>query len=56
VSDPGSDRAYYTTSVKQGKDGKTRLKDAATGSKVTLESSEILKISKSECTAAVKKK
>jgi hypothetical protein len=47
VTDPGSDKVYYTTKVKK-KDGRVEFKDAATGSEITLQSSEVLKIKKEE--------
>jgi ABC-type uncharacterized transport system auxiliary subunit len=52
VADPISGKSYYTTSVDQNKQGVTKLYDARTGSKVTIQNSEITEISKDEYNAA----
>ncbi|GDY00254.1 hypothetical protein LBMAG48_26570 [Phycisphaerae bacterium] len=52
VADPVSGKSYYTTSVDQNKSGVTKLVDARTGSKVTIQNSEVTKISKDEYKAA----
>lgn len=57
VKDPTSDKVYYTTDLKQKKQtGVVILKDAKSGSKVTLQNSEITEISKKEFKANTKKK
>ena len=49
VVDPASGKEYFTTKVKQaGKSGAVTIKDAKTGAKVTLQSTEVHKISKKE--------
>jgi hypothetical protein len=48
VADPASGKIYYTKSVKKEKGGAVMLKDAATGDKVTLQNSQISKVSKEE--------
>ena len=52
VADPVSGKSYYTTSVDQNKSGVTKLVDARTGSKVTIQNSEVTKNSKDEYKAA----
>lgn len=52
VADPVSGKSYYTTSVDQNKSGVTKLVDARTGSKVTIQNSEVTKISENEYNAA----
>ena len=52
VADPVSGKSYYTTSVDQNKSGVTKLVDARTGSKVTIQNSEVTEISKDEYNAA----
>jgi hypothetical protein len=52
VTDPVSGKSYYSTSVDQNKSGVTKLVDARTGSKVTIQNSEISEISKDEYNAA----
>lgn len=54
VSDPAGDRLYYTTEIDQSKGGAISFKDEKSGSKVTLQSSEVKKISEDEFEAAVK--
>jgi hypothetical protein len=54
VSDPGSGRQYYTTKIEKSRDGNVSFKDAKSGSEVTLQSSEVKEISKSDYDAGVK--
>jgi hypothetical protein len=54
VTDPTSGNAYYTTKVSDtGKGGAVKIKDAKTGSTVTLQSSEVKEISEQEYEAGV---
>jgi hypothetical protein len=54
VTDPTSGKAYYTTEVSDtGKGGAVKIKDAKTGSTVTLQSSEVKKISEGEYEAGM---
>ena len=60
VSDPASGKAYYTTKIKKAKiggkpTGAIVFKDAATKSQVTLQSSEVKKISGKEFKENTKK-
>ena len=48
VVDPASGKEYFTTKAKERKSGAVTIKDAKTGAKVTLQSSEVHKISKKE--------
>ena len=49
VTDPQSGRSYYTTKVDTaGRAGAVKIKDEKTGSTVTLQSSEVKKISEEE--------
>lgn len=54
VNDPAGDRQYYTTDIDKTKTGAITFKDEKSGSKVTLQSSEVKQISKDEFKAAVK--
>ena len=54
VNDPASERLYYTTEIEQSKAGAITFKDKKSGSKVTLQSSEVKEISADEFKAAVK--
>ena len=54
VNDPTGNKEYYTTDIDQTKAGAVTFKDEKSGSKVTLQSSEIKEISKDEFKAAVK--
>lgn len=55
VTDPNSGKAYYTTDIDHPKhDSAVQFKDEKTQAEVTLQSSEIHKISKDEYKAAVK--
>lgn len=54
VTDPASGKAYYTTKVGEaGKAGAVKIKDAKTGSTVTLQSSEVKEISSDEYKAGL---
>ncbi|MFC1762929.1 UbiA family prenyltransferase [Planctomycetota bacterium] len=48
VIDPDSDKIYLTRDVRELTGGAVRLKDAKTGSIITLQDSEVAKISKAE--------
>ena len=48
VNDPAGDRQYYTTDIDQSKAGAITFKDEKSGSKVTLQSSEVKEISEDE--------
>jgi hypothetical protein len=54
VNDPAGDRQYYTKDIDQAKTGAISFKDEKSGSKVTLQSSEVKKISEDEFKSAVK--
>jgi len=55
VTDPSSGKSYYTTKVGEaGRAGAVKIKDAKTGSTVTLQSSEVKEISSEEYEAAMK--
>jgi len=54
VNDTAGDRLYYTTDIDQSKAGSITFKDEKSGSKVTLQSSEVKEISEDEFKAAVK--
>ena len=54
VNDPGGDRHYYTSDIEQTRTGAITFKDEKSGSVVTLQSSEVKKISEDEFKAAVK--
>ena len=56
VTDPASDKTYYTKDIDRERQGTVRFKDARTGADVTLTSSEVKKISRSDYDAAVGKK
>ncbi len=54
VTDPASGKAYYTTKVGEaGRAGAVKIKDAKTGSTVTLQSSEVKEISAKEYEAGI---
>src|ERR1043165_7217065 len=54
VTEPTSGNAYYTTKVSDtGKGGAVKIKDAKTGSTVTLQSSEVKEISEEEYEAGM---
>lgn len=55
VTHPTSGNEYYTTEVKEtGKGGAVKIKDAKTGSMVTLQSSDVKEISEGEYQAGIK--
>ncbi|BFU96506.1 MAG: protein of unknown function [Nitrospira sp.] len=55
VTDPHSGKTYYTTEVKDaGRGGAVKIKDAKSGSTVTLQSSEVKEITSDEYEAAMK--
>ena len=54
VNDPSGDKQYYTTDIDKTRTGAITFKDEKSGSKVTLQSSEVKQISKDEFKAAVK--
>ncbi len=54
VKDPTTDNVYYTKDLKQ-KNGTVMLKDANTGSMVTIQNSEVTEINKEEVKANTKK-
>jgi len=54
VNDPAGTRQYYTTDIDQTKTGSITFTDKKSGSVVTLQSSEVKKISEEEFNAAVK--
>ena len=53
VRDPATGTTYYTTNVNRKPGGGVTLRDARTGSKVTLQNSEIKKVSKDEYNRAL---
>jgi len=48
VTDPASKSIYYTDDVDEMKNGAVTFKDAKTGSKITLQSSEVMEIDEKE--------
>lgn len=54
VSDPAGTKEYYTTEVETTGSGAIKIKDAKSGSTVTLQSSEVKEISEEEFNAAIK--
>jgi hypothetical protein len=54
VNDPAGNKLYYTTDIEQTKTGAITFKDKKSGSKVSLQSSEVKEISKEEFEAGVK--
>ena len=48
VHDPTTNKDYYTTNVNERNGGATTLKDGRTGKTVTLQNSEVSKLSKEE--------
>jgi len=57
VTDPNSGKVFYTENVEKTRNqGYIKFKDAKTGGEVTLQSSDVQKISKDEYEAAVGKK
>ena len=55
VVDPASGKAYYTTKVRTEPGGAVKLKDAKSGSEVTIQNSEVTKIKKDEFKANTEK-
>ena len=55
VKDPATGTTYYTKDLKEQKGGAVTLKDANTGSTVTLQNSEVTQINKEEYKANTKK-
>ena len=53
VTDPQSGRTYYTEEIQNDKSGVVKLKDARSGSSVTLQSSEVKEISSDEYKAGL---
>jgi uncharacterized protein YceK len=56
VKDTQSGSVYYTTDIDRSNSGSIEFKDATSGSKVTLQSSEVSEINKEEFKANTKKK
>jgi hypothetical protein len=54
VNEPAGDRLYYTTEIDQSRTGVITFNDKKSGSKVTLQSSEVKSISKEEFEAGAK--
>lgn len=54
VNDPAGDKLYYTTDIDRTKTGAITFKDKKSGSKVSLQSSEVKQISKEEFETGVK--
>ena len=48
VTDPSTDKVYYTTELKKRGSGTVTLRDGRTGSDVTLQNSQVEKISKEQ--------
>ena len=55
VMDPSTEKIYYTKDLKEEKGGAIKIKDANTGSTVTLQNSEVTEINKEEFKANTKK-
>jgi hypothetical protein len=53
VTDPQSGKEFYTQEIDNIKGGAVKMKDARTGSIVTLQNSEVKEISKDEYTAGI---
>lgn len=56
VTDPASDKVYYTRSIDKEKGGAIRFEDEQSGTEVTLQNSEVKEIKSKEYNAAVKGK
>ena len=54
VNNPAGDKQYYTKKIDQTKSGTITFKDEKSGSKVTLQSSEVKNISKDEFETGIK--
>ena len=48
VTDPTTNRVYYATDLKKGYDGTVEFRDARTGNEVTIQNSEVAKVTKEE--------
>lgn len=48
ITDPTTEKIYYTTKIKKKGSGAINIEDKRTGNKVTLQSSEIEKITKNQ--------
>jgi hypothetical protein len=55
VTDPGTNRVYYTEKLDRRDSGTVRFKDARTGAEITLPASEITEMSKEKYDAAKSK-
>jgi hypothetical protein len=53
VTDPESGKTYYSTKVTQLKDGATKLEDERSKTEVTIQNSQVQKITKEQYEAAV---
>jgi len=53
ITDPASEKIYYATKIKKKKGGAINIEDKRTGKKVTLQSSEIEKITENQFNAGV---
>jgi len=56
VKDPASGNVYYTTKIKDEKGGAIKFKDKKTQTSVTLQNSEVKKMSKKEFKSALEAK
>jgi hypothetical protein len=56
VKDPNTGNIYYTDSIDKEKGGAIKFKDAKTDTSVTIQNSEIKKISKKEYKSALEAK
>ena len=55
VVDPATGKTYYTKKINEEKGGAIKLEDAATGSTVTIQNSEVTKIDRTEFNENTKK-
>ena len=55
VVDPATDKTYYTKKINTEKGGAIKIKDANTGSTVTLQNSEVTQVKKDEFKANTEK-
>ena len=55
VTDPASNKTYYTKDVERHRDGSIEFDDEKTGAEVTLQSSEVIKVSSDEFKENTKK-
>lgn len=53
VTDPSTERVYYTKKVSYKRSGSVQIKDAKTGAKVVLPTSEVQEIKKDEFSQGV---